>query len=117
MLVRDGYRMALAGEGPNEGATALALLRDAVIVLVGVEAFIVALVLTLILLQVLALIVLFRDEVGPLLEAAKEAVAEVRGTTSLVSSQVVSPLMKWSGYAAGLRRIVRTLAGLREPDE
>jgi hypothetical protein len=58
-----------------------------------------------------------RDEIKPMLEAANETLATVRGTTQFVSHSVVSPVMKWSGYLAGLRRIVREIRGLSESEE
>jgi len=65
-------------------------------------------------LQVQSLVVLLRDEIGPMLEAANETLATVRGTTQFVSHNVVSPVIKWSGYLSGLQRIVREIGGLRE---
>jgi hypothetical protein len=58
--------------------------------------------------------VLLRDEIKPMLEAANETLATVRGTTQFVSHNVVEPVVKWSGYLAGLRRILQQIGGLRE---
>ena len=52
-----------------------------------------------------------------MLEAANETLATVRGTTQFVSHNVVSPVVKWSGYLAGLQRMVRDIAGLRESED
>ena len=68
-------------------------------------------------LQVQSLVVLLRDEIKPMLEAANETLATVRGTTQFVSHNVVSPVMKWSGYLAGVQRILREIGGLRENAE
>ena len=61
-----------------------------------------------------SLVVLLRDEIRPMLEAANETLATVRGTTKFVSQNVVTPVVKWSGYLAGLRRILQQVGGLRE---
>ena len=90
------------------------LLRDAAIVFVAFETLIIGVLLIMLMLQVQSLIVLLRDEIGPMLEAANDTLANVRGTTRFVSHNVVSPMVKWSGYLAGLRRIVREVSGLRE---
>jgi hypothetical protein len=49
-----------------------------------------------------------------MLEAANETLATVRGTTQFVSHNVVSPVVKWSGYLAGLRRVLQQIGGLRD---
>ena len=70
--------------------------------------------LLILMLQVQSLVVLLRDEVKPMWEATSETLRTVRGTTQFVSHNVVSPVMKWSGYLAGLRRVVREVIGLSD---
>jgi hypothetical protein len=93
------------------------LLRDAAIIFVAFETLIIGVLMIILMLQVQSLVVLLRDEIKPMLEALDETLANVRGTTQFVSHSVVSPVMKWSGYLAGLRRIVREISGLRESGE
>jgi hypothetical protein len=116
-LSLDAYQAAYAGTGPSPGAVVVGLLRDAAIVFVAFETLLIGVLLIILMLQMQSLIVLLRDEIKPMLEAANETLATVRGTTQFVSHTVVSPVMKWSGYLAGLRRIVREIAGLREVEE
>ena len=113
-LSMDAYQAAYAGTGPSPGSVVVGLLRDAAIIFVAFETLIIGLLLIILMLQVQSLIVLLRDEIKPMLEAANETLATVRGTTQFVSHNVVSPMMKWSGYLAGLQRIVREISGLRE---
>jgi len=113
-LSMDAYQAAYAGTGPSPGTVVVGLLRDAAIIFVAFETLIIGLLLIILMLQVQSLIVLLRDEIKPMLEAANETLATVRGTTQFVSHNVVSPMMKWSGYLAGLQRIVREISGLRE---
>ena len=113
-LSMDAYQAAYAGTGPSPGTVVVGLLRDAAIIFVAFETLIIGLLLIILMLQVQSLIVLLRDEIKPMLEAANETLATVRGTTRFVSHNVVSPMMKWSGYLAGLQRIVREISGLRE---
>jgi len=110
----DAYQAAYAGEGPSPGGVVVGLLRDAAIIFVAFETLIIGMLLIVLTLQIQSLTVLLRDEIKPMLEAANETMATVRGTTQFVSHSVVSPMMKWSGYLAGLRRIVREIGGLRE---
>jgi hypothetical protein len=113
-LSMDAYQAAYSGTGPSPGTVVVGLLRDAAIIFVAFETLIIGLLLIILMLQVQSLIVLLRDEIKPMLEAANETLATVRGTTQFVSHNVVSPMMKWSGYLAGLQRIVREISGLRE---
>jgi hypothetical protein len=114
LLSVDAYQAAYAGTGPSPGTVVVGLLRDAAIIFVAFETLIIGLLLIILMLQVQSLIVLLRDEIKPMLEAANETLATVRGTTRFVSHNVVSPMMKWSGYLAGLQRVVREISGLRE---
>lgn len=116
-LSTDAYRAAYVGTGPSPGAVVVGLLRDAAIVFVAFETLVIGVLLIVLMLQVRALVALLRDEIKPMLEATNETLATVRGTTRFVSHNVVSPVMKWSGYLAGLRRIVHEIGGLREGGE
>jgi hypothetical protein len=113
-LSMDAYQATLAGTGPSPGTVVVGLFRDAAIIFVAFETLIIGVLLIILMLQAQALIVLLRDEIKPMLEAINETLATVRGTTQFVSHNVVSPMMKWSGYLAGLQRIVREIGGLRE---
>jgi hypothetical protein len=113
-LSMDAYQAAYAGAPPSPGSVVVSLLRDVAIVFVAFETMVIGVLLVVLMLQVQSLVVLLRDEIRPMLEAANETLATVRGTTQFVSHNVVSPVMKWSGYLAGLRRIFQQVGGLRE---
>jgi len=112
----DAYQAAYTGAPPSPGSVVVGLLRDAAIIFVAFETLIIGLLLIILMLQVQSLVMLLRDEIRPMLEAVNETLATVRGTTQFVSHNVVSPVIKWSGYLAGLRRIVQELGGLRESE-
>jgi hypothetical protein len=113
----SAYQATRAGVGPSPGGVVVGLLRDAAIVFVAFETLIIGLLLIVLMLQMQSLTVLLRDEIRPMLEAANETMRTVRGTTEFVSHSVVSPVMKWSGYLAGVRRIVSEVADLRRRDD
>jgi hypothetical protein len=113
----DAYQAASAGQGPSPGEIVVGLLRDAAIIFVAFETLLIGILLIVLMIQVQSLVVLLRDEIKPMLEAANETLATVRGTTQFVSHNVVSPVVKWSGYMAGLRRIVQEITGLGESEE
>lgn len=110
----DAYHAAYAGVPPSPGAVVVSLLRDAAIIFVAFETLLIGILLIILMVQVQSLVVLLRDEIRPMLEAANETLATVRGTTQFVSHNVVSPVVKWSGYLAGFQAILREIAGLRE---
>lgn len=114
ILSVDAYRAALTGAAPSPGEVVVSLLRDAAIIFVAFETLMIGILLIILMIQVQALIVLLRDEVKPMLEAVNDTVATVRGTTQFVSHNVVSPMIKWSSYLAGLRRIIRGIGELIE---
>jgi hypothetical protein len=113
----DAYQAASAGQGPSPGEIVVGLLRDAAIIFVAFETLLIGILLVILMIQIQSLVVLVRDEIKPMLEATNETLATVRGTTRFVSHNVVSPVMKWSGYLAGLRRIVREISGLGKSEE
>jgi len=107
----DAYH---AGGQPTPATIVTGLLRDAAIIFVAFETLIIGILLIILMVQVQSLVVLLRDEIRPMLESANETLATVRGTTQFVSHNVVSPVVKWSGYLAGFQAILREIAGLRE---
>ena len=113
----DAYQAASAGKGPSPGEIVVGLLRDAAIIFVAFETLLIGVLLIILMVQMQSLVMLLRDEIKPMLEAINETLATVRGTTQFVSHNVVSPVMKWSGYLAGLRRIVQEISGLGESEE
>ena len=113
----DAYEAASSGAQPSPGSVVVSLLRDTAIVFVAFESLLIGVLLIVLMLQLQSLIVLLRDEIRPMLEAANETMSTVRGTTKFVSHNVVSPVVKWSGYLAGIGRIFREVSGLRKGDE
>jgi hypothetical protein len=113
----DAYHAAYTGAPPSPGSVVVSLLRDAAIIFVAFETLIIGVLLIILMVQVQSLVVLLRDEIRPMLEAANETLATVRGTTQFVSHNVVTPVMKWSGYLAGLQAIFREIGGLRKTGE
>jgi hypothetical protein len=114
ILSMDAYRAAMTGAAPSPGEVVVSLLRDAALIFVAFETMVIGILLIILMVQMQALIVLLRDEIRPMLEAVNETVATVRGTTRFVSHNVVSPVIRLSGYLAGLRRIIRGIGELIE---
>ncbi|KPL22670.1 MAG: hypothetical protein AMJ93_06645 [Anaerolineae bacterium SM23_84] len=88
---------------------ALADVRDIAIVILAVESIVVGILLILLLWQLRSLTRLLQEEVKPMLDALQETIGTVKGTTSLVSETIVSPAVRISGFAAGLRRALEVI--------
>ncbi len=94
---------------------ALTFVRDLAIVLLAVESLIIGILLIILILQVVSLTRLLRDEIKPILNTADETVRTVRGTTTFVSEAFVTPVVRISSFAAGVAQAIRILARRRGP--
>ncbi len=88
---------------------ALAFVRDLAIVLLAVESLIIGIVLIVLILEVRSLAKLLRDEIKPILNSADETVRTLRGTTTFVSENLVTPVVRVSSFMAGVSQVVRIL--------
>lgn len=91
-------------------ATAEAL-RDAVIVLIGIQSLVTGTAVIVLIVQVARLSALLQNEVRPMLEASNETLQTVRGTTEFLSQKVVRPVVRLNAAGAALRRALE-LVGL-----
>ena len=80
--------------------------RDIAIVIIAVQSIIIGVLIAVLAFQVWRLVKMVQLEIKPILDDLKETVGTVRGTTNFVSSNVVDPVVKTSGYVAGVRRTV-----------
>lgn len=78
--------------------------RDIAIVVLAVESILIGVVLILLLWQVRQLVSLLQHEVKPILDAARQTIGTVKGTTTIVSETVVTPAIQISSLLAGVRR-------------
>ena len=87
------------------------VLRDIFIILMAVESLAIGLLLILLIVQIMNLTKLLREEVLPILNSTNETVDTVKQTTNFVSGVIVSPLVKavstLSAVQGGLRAILR----------
>ncbi len=86
----------------------LAVLRDLVIVAMGLAFFVLLLSLVGLALGLVALVALVRKKVPNLLDTATSTAESVRGTTGFVGERVASPIIKITSAAAGARAAVQT---------
>ncbi|MCL5951543.1 MAG: hypothetical protein M1132_07465 [Chloroflexi bacterium] len=88
---------------------ALAFVRDLAIVLLAVESLIIGIVLIVLILEVRSLAKLLRDEIKPILNSADDTVRTLRGTTTFVSENLVTPVVRISSFMAGVSQVFRIL--------
>ncbi|HSR30900.1 MAG TPA: hypothetical protein VLY63_10070 [Anaerolineae bacterium] len=86
------------------------VLADISIITLALATMIMCVFLIVLIFQLQSLIVLLRDEIKPILDAANETASTVRGTTTFVSDAVVTPMIQVASLFAGVFQTVRTLA-------
>jgi hypothetical protein len=90
-------------------ATPTDKIRDVFIIVVALETLIIGVALVVLIIQLASLINLLQNEVRPILTATSETVNTLRGTVEFLGEEVVEPVMKLSGYLAGLKRMLELM--------
>jgi hypothetical protein len=91
----------------------MAVARDLAIIIVAFETIIVNILLAILIIQVIRLMRMLRDEVLPILNSTQETVGTVRGTATFVSDYLVQPVVKVASFSAGARKVVTTALNIR----
>lgn len=86
-------------------------IRDIFIIALALQSCVFAIILVIMLVMVIRLVNMLEFEIKPILEKTNETVGMVRGTTTFVSRNVVTPVTKATVYAAGARRALQVLFG------
>jgi hypothetical protein len=94
-------------------ATPTDKIRDVFIIVVALESLVIGVALIVLIVQLASLINLLQNEVRPILNATNETVNTLRGTVEFLGEEVVEPVMKLSGYMAGLTRMLE-LMGIKK---
>jgi hypothetical protein len=89
----------------------MATARDIAIIVLALESIVVGVLLAILVIQVMRLVRLLREEVMPILRSTQDTVSTVRGTTDFMADHLVQPVVKASSYAAGARQAINTLLG------
>lgn len=88
-------------------------IRDIFIIVVALESLVIGAALVVLVVQLASLINLIQNEVRPILNATNETVNTLRGTVEFLGEEVIEPVMKLSGYLAGLTRMLE-LMGIKK---
>lgn len=87
----------------------LADLRDVSIVLLALESIVIGVILLLLLWQVRLLVLLLRDEIGPILRDTQETTQTVQSTTKFVGKRVAKPFVGTISFMAGIRGALQAM--------
>ncbi len=87
----------------------MGIARDIAIIVLAVESIVIGILLAVLVIQVIRLVKLLREEVMPILNSTQETVSTVRGTANFMSDHIVQPVVKVSSFAAGARQAANTL--------
>ena len=88
----------------NAGVTGT--VRDVIIIILTLELLIVGTLMLVLVVQVIGLIRMLREEIKPLLQSAQDTLEATRGTTAFLSKKVITPTIKAAGTVAGVRRVI-----------
>ena len=89
---------------------AVAFVRDLAIVFLAIESLVIGVVLIVLILEVKSLAKLLREQIKPILDSADETVRTVRGSTVFVSENLITPMVRVSGFASGVMQALRILS-------
>jgi len=84
-------------------------IRDVFIIVVALESLVIGVALIVLIVQLASLINLLQNEIRPILNATTETVNTLRGTVEFLGEEVIEPVMKLSGYLAGLKRMLELM--------
>jgi hypothetical protein len=106
--------LLLSGLSDVEGAgEVVRLVRDLVIIFLAVEGVLIVLALAVLVLQLARLINLIQTEIKPILENTQETVKTAQGTVEFMSSNLTEPIVRASGFMAGMSVMMGQLFGIR----
>ena len=92
-------------------APELEALRDVFIIALALESCVFGIVLMLMLMMLIRLVNTLEFEIKLILEQTNETVGNVRGTSTFVSTKMITPVIKATSVITGVRKGVRTLFG------
>lgn len=85
--------------------------RDIFIILMALISLVIGVALIVLIIQIAALINLLQNEIKPILKSTNDTVNTLKGTSTFLSDNLASPVIKINSSIAGLRKLL-DLAGL-----
>jgi hypothetical protein len=92
----------------------VATIRDVAIIFLALESIAIGIILVILIWEVRNLAKMLREDIKPILQSADETARTVRGTTSFVSENFVTPLVRVSSFTSGVVEALRIIAGRKK---
>lgn len=92
-----------------------AAIRDIAIIIIAIQSIVIGALLGVLVWQIWRLVKMLQNEVQPIIKDAQETANTVRGTTTFVSDNVVSPVVKTTSTLVGMRKTVSSLTADLRP--
>jgi hypothetical protein len=89
------------------------VVRDVVVIMITLEGILIIVALAALVVQIARLVNLLQTETRPILDNAEAAAKSVKGTADFVGNNIAEPVIKASGFLAGLGVFLRELGGIR----
>ena len=111
LLLVAAVGITLASNGDFAGT--VRTIRDLVIIFMALEGILIILAVSVLTLQVARLVNLLQNEVKPILENTQETVKTAQTTVEFMSDNLTEPLIRASGFTAGMSVLLTNLFGIR----
>ncbi|GEM_PF-407985 len=98
----------------EQSGAVIRLIRDLVIIFLGLEGILIILSLSILVLQIARLIGLLQTEIKPILENTQQTVKTAQTTVEFVSENVTQPIIRISGFISGASVLIGNLMGLKK---
>ncbi len=85
------------------------VVRDIVIIFLAIESVVLVGLMVALVIQMMLLVRMMRDEVRPLITSAQETINSARGTTQFVGRKIVTPTASAAANIAQVRRMFQVL--------
>lgn len=79
--------------------------RDIFIILMALISLVIGVAMVVLILQMAALINLLQNEIKPILKSSSDTVNTLKGTTTFLSDNLATPVIKINSSVAGLRKL------------
>jgi hypothetical protein len=89
----------------------VATVRDVAIIFLALESIVIGIILLILVWEIRNLAKMLREDIKPILQSADETARTVRGTTTFVSENFVTPLVRVSSFTSGVVEAIRIVVG------
>ncbi len=96
------------------GNTTTTMVRDLFIILMALESIVIGVALVILVIQLSSLINLLQNEIKPILQNTSDTVNTLKGTTTFLSDNLATPVIKLNSSVAGLRKLLNLIGLFRK---